>query len=401
VTLLAATGMRHGIVPPPHEVRPTPAEPDGIVNVAVPERTAAAWQSAAGGTARTRREAEAAAVGEALERYAAHACVLPRRGRRELDGCEVLELEGFSLYAPEQRRAAGFPHGAVYGRERTYANAFDLADNREVWVPFELVGLGPDGAGVATSSGLAAGPTPLRTLLRAVQELIERDALMVTWLHGVPGRRAALPPSYARAVAELGGEVLCVDATPAYSPHPVALVAGQVPLRGVPRYALGAACRSTWAAAVEKAYLEWLQGVTFVGHYRELHPGLAFRSPRDVETFDDHAVYYSVRPEQWPRLPLLRDGPAATPRGRRASLGALAAALRAAGVRVYYRQLTTPDVRDAGVHVVRALSPDLAPIHCDEAWPFLGGTVTDVRRRYPWANDRALCFPSPYPHPLG
>jgi len=395
--LLAATGARHGIVAAPQEVPRTFAEPASAVNVAVPAPAAPGWRSASGGIARTRANAEAAAVGEALERYAAQACALPRRRRDEIDGVETLDLESFSLHSPEQRRSEGFPPPAVYEGERWYVSAFDVADNREVRVPYELVGL----SALATSSGLAAGPAPLDALTRAVQELVERDALMVTWLHGVPARRVELPAESLHEVAALGGEVACFDATPAYSPHPVALVAGQLPLRGEPRYSLGAACRSTWAAAVEKAYLEWLQGVAFVGWYRDAHPELAFASPRDVRTFEDHAVYYSVRPDEWARLPLLRGRPAPAPPDRDASPSDLVAALRGAGIRILYRQLTTVDVRAAGVHVVRALSPDLAPIHCDERWPFLGGTVPDVRLRYPWADGRELAFPSPYPHPLG
>lgn len=401
MSLAAATGFRHGLAWPPREVRGTFAEPRGIVNIAIPERAGDGWRSVAGGISRSRREAEEAAVGEALERYAAHVCALPRRHRESLRHETVLELEEFSLYSTEQRARSDFPHRHLYEGERTYTNAYALDDNSEVWIPFELVGLSWEGAGVATSSGLAAGRTPLDALLRAVQELLERDALMVTWLHGVRGRRVALPSTDANDVAALGGECVAIDATPAFSPHPVALVAGQLPLRGAPRYSLGAACRATWRAAVEKAYLEWLQGVAFVGYYRDAHPALRFASRADVKTFDDHAVYYSVRPDQWSLLPLLGGEATREPEDGDPALETLATALADAGVRVFYRELTLTDVRAAGVHVVRALSPDLAPIHCDEQWPFLGGSVPDVRWRYPWSDEEALSFPSPHPHPLG
>ena len=399
--LAQAPGFRHGLVHPTRVVGSTFAEPAGIVNVAVPERGVDGWRTAAGGIARTRAAAEESALGEALERYAAAACALPRRPRSAVDDCEVLELEDFSLYSEEQRRRPGFPHEALYAGPRTYTNVFDALDNRELWVPFELVGLSEAGAGVTTSSGLAAGRTPTRALLRALQELIERDALMVTWLHGVPGRRVEPPTRHMHEVAGLGGEIACIDATPAYSPHPVALVAGTLPLRGIPRHSLGAACRATWAEAVEKAYLEWLQGVIFVAYYRDAHPGLELRSPRDVRTFDDHAVYYSLHPEEWKRIPLLAGDAAPPPPDADQSLEALVRALRHAGIRLLYRELTTIDVLQAGVHVVRALAPELAPIHCDAEWPLLGGTVADVERRYPWVDRDALRFPSPLPHPLG
>ncbi len=129
--------------------------------------------------------------------------------------------------------------------------------------------------------------------------------------------------------------------------------------------------------------------------------GVEVPLPADVRTFEDHAVYYSVAAGEWERLPLLQGTLAEPPPDGVDSLAALGFGLAAAGIRVLYRELTTCDVREAGAHVVRALSPDLAPIHADERWPFLGGTVPDVRRRYPWVDERELRYPTPYPHPLG
>ena len=399
-----AASFRHGVVLPPQRVRRTLADPAGFVNIAIPESSPEPWKSSAGGIGRTPLDAELAAIGEALERYAGSAFPLPGRRRDELAGRPVLELADFSFYGEAERRHPDFPYRELYEGEQAYTNVFSLADNDEVWVPTALVGLGGGNGPVATSSGLAADPSRELALLRAVQELVERDALMVTWLHGVPGRRVALPARYAGPVDALGGEAVCIVATPAYSPHPVALVCGQLPLRGRPRYSLGAACRETWAAAVEKAYLEWIQGVVFAGYYLAYNPAVELRDPRDVKTFDDHAVYYTVHPEEWPKLPLLRgetverDGeePAASD-----ALARLARALTSRGIAVYYRDLTPDDLRRLGLSVVRALSPHLAPIGCEHAWPFLGGTVSDLGRRYPWAAELELCFPNPYPHPLG
>ena len=70
-------------------------------------------------------------------------------------------------------------------------------------------------------------------------------------------------------------------------------------------------------------------------------------------------------------------------------------------MRLLYRDLTTVDLRQVGLHAVRVLSPDLTPIFCHQRNPFLGGRTRDVLWRYPWAERLPLRFPNPMPHPLG
>ena len=406
VLLRAAADFRHGIVLPPEQVEPTLADIRGLTNIGVPANSDDPWAGATGGIAWTAESAAGAAVGEALERYAAAAFPLPKRPRSELRPEARVDADAFSLYSNEQRSRADFPHRALYRDDVAYTNVFSLPDNRETWVPAALASLNPGDGGVATSTGLAAGPTPYAALLRAVQELVERDALAVTWLNGIPGRRVDLPPEHASAVADLGGEAIGIDATPAHSPHPVALVAGHLPLRGTPRVALGAACRERWTDAIDKAFVEWVQGISFAGFHLELERRRPPKNASELKTFDDHALYYTDHWEEWTRVPLLRGAraeppPDRTPGTTRESLVELVDALAREGVRVFYRDLTTPDLAEVGVCAVRALSPELAPIACDEEWRFLDRPVQDVARRYPWAVDCGLSFPNPHPHPLG
>jgi ribosomal protein S12 methylthiotransferase accessory factor len=406
-TLLhTAADFRHGIVLPPEEVELTAADISGVVNFGVPANSEDPWASATGGIAWEREGAASAAIGEALERYAAAAFPFPERWRSQLSAENRLDAAAFSLYSEDQRAQPGFPHEPLYTGDVAYTNVFSLRDNEETWVPSALVTLASAEGSVATSTGLAAGPNTYVALLRAVQELIERDALAVTWLHGIPGLRVDLPTDYTMAVRELGGTAICFDATPAYSPHPVALVAGELLLRGARRIALGAACRETWRQAVEKAFLEWLQGISYAGFHLESPSGQP-RAAQDLKTFEDHALYYTLHPEEWDEIPLLRGdgvGPIAgdeAPSRASDSVARLSDRLFREGVRIFYRELTTPDLDEVGVRVIRVLSPDLAPLACDEEWRFLGGTVGDVCRRYPWASRAGLTFPSDHPHPLG
>ena len=359
-----AVGWRHGVVADLGPVPATFADPP-IANWGAATHPLAGGASA-GGAGRDDDLARAAAVGEAVERYTASTAPLP-----------VVEP------APGDEVVAFDPG---YHGTGPLSEAYSALDNRLVLVPVSLLTLDPARSSAATSNGLAADPSPRRALLRAVQELVERDALVTTWLHGVAARMVdAGPPAV-------------LDLTPAWSPHPVAAVAGTLPLRGRPRHSLGLACRARWADAVDKAWLEWAQGCVFAGLAGLAEPAAV---PDVPTTFDEHAAYYTAHPDQWDCLPLW-GGPRVDPPPDAAdpSLAGLVAALARGGVDVYYRDLTTVDAAHIGLRVVRALSPQLVPIHADHRRPFLGGTVRDLSRRYPWARAGAV-FPNPAPHPLG
>ena len=402
-----SAGFRHGVVMPPTSVETGPADIPGIAHVGVPQSPATGWASPSGGAAWDPETAELSAIGEALERYAASVCPLPVRRREQLANEQVIEIEEFALFSQSQRAEPGFPFASLYRDDRDFTNVFSLRDNRAVWVPVDLVPLRSDVfPSVTTSSGLACGRSQTSALLRALQEVIERDALMTTWLHGIPGRSRPLAARYLDPVHERGGSVFCADVTPDYSPFPVAVVAGNLPRRGRPRISLGAACRASWGEAVDKAYLEWAQGIVFAGYHTDERPGLRFERHTDVRTFEDHAAYYTVHPEHWDAVTLPHGEPATVePRELSGTtqeiLSEAVSRLSERGVRLFYRDLTTIDLTQLGLTCVRVLSPELTPIHCDQRYPFLGGRTADVRWRYPWAEALPSAFPNPLPHPLG
>lgn len=402
-----AVGQRHGLVLPPQRVSLSMADAD-IVHYGVPRKIDSPWESASGGVARRERDARLAAIGEAVERTTSGLVQLPMRPRRDIPPGERIDAEDFALFTPDQRARPGFPHGSIHDPECPYVEVFSLFDNSPVWVPQPFVSLqDPHRTGVPNSSGLAAGPDAHAALLRGVQELIERDALMTTWLHGLSGRAVAPPDPLASEVARLSGEFTVLDLTPAYSPFPVAAVMGGIPKRGVWRYSLGVACKHDWESAVEKAHLEWNQGVLFAGIYGELTDVSRIRKNSELHSFDEHAMYYTLYPELWPDLPILREknvlrspSQQAAPEEPRRALEVARKALLDAGIRVYYREVSTIDAIQAGVRVVKALSPDMALIHSHDAWPFLHKVDGMVESRYPGRGAESR-FPNLKPHPLG
>lgn len=373
-----AVGWRQGVVSQLHPVPHSLSDVDLEGWAAVPEPFATGGTS--GGTTRV------AAIAEALERHAA------ARARLEVvtEG-ECWPLEHFSLHTVEQRVAPNYRYRKGYV-DTPYTRAWTLPGNDLIRVPAGLVALDASYGLPATSSGLAAGPSTTSALLRAVQELVERDAFTTTWLHSLAPQRFD---------ADLPHGAQAFDLTPAYSPHPVVAVAGSLPIAGRPRPTLGLACRATTAEAVRKAYEEWVQGTVFVEVW------LARNGDGPVEEatdFDEHAAYYATHPAKWDDLPWFRGfeadpPPDAQARGTTAELTELVHALDRAGIRLAYRELTTPELSAVGLHCVRVLSPDLAPLHSDHRWPHLGGRAAELDWRYPHASPGV--FPNPAPHPLG
>lgn len=415
---MAAADVRTGICLPWHRAAAVAWEVPGMVHVAVPAEPVNAWQGVSGAVAwGDPLQASEAAVAEALERYAAARVALPVRRRVDVPEHELWQEDRFALYSAEQRAQAGFPWPMAVSDDDGFSPVFRLHDNQRVWVPQELVGLGVRSGRArmpSTSSGLAAqkdtaGTGPWRALLRATQEVLERDALAVTWLNGLGGREIGLPERFSRVVADLGAEVCALDLTQAWNPHPVVAVMGRHQAQGQARHAFGIACRATLDEAIDKAWLEWAQSLRFADHLSR--HGSVPAEPAALRRFDEHAAYYTCHPQGWSQLPLLRHRDAAVdPIGRSrprqvplsdlAALQELVAHLWGQGIELAYRELTTPDVAQAGLRVVRVLSPQLSLLHADERAPFLGGRTGDWRWRYPHAVAHHP-LSNPWPHPLG
>jgi ribosomal protein S12 methylthiotransferase accessory factor len=360
--------------------------------------------SAGGGVGETADSACVAAIAEALERYAANVGHLPTVAWGDQPaGATTFGFDELTLHATEQR-ASPLLADIGYGSTPRLIEMWNLHDDTSAFVPAVLAGLMTEYGTLSTSSGLAASFSLPHALLRAVEELIERDAFMTTWLHQLPGREVPVTP-VAADLGRLGGWVRAFDLTQAWSPHPVAAVLGMVPLAGIPRFSMGLACRSTWADAVVKAEQECLQGTVFAGYEIRQHPDHASLEPDDVIDFDRHAVFYTARPERFDRLPIFRSSPASPPASAppgtpAEQLRGLVTALHDAGVDLLARELTTIDLHQIGLRVVRVVAPQLTPIHHDHRAPFLGGTTSDRLWRYPDLEPVGP-FPSPHPHPLG
>jgi thiazole/oxazole-forming peptide maturase SagD family component len=328
--------------------------------------------------------AQLIACAEGAERFAAtetRGAGLVRARARDLDGA----------VAPSTLFAGEIP-AADAGEPRLWAPV-STRDGRRRWVPAEAVRLAlpaPAAGGTLlpwTSSGLAAGRDVADARRRALRELVERDAFMVTWLRRATRERIsprgvpAAATEMARVLRDHGWQATWVNLT--LDSHPVILCCLTHDDEGL---TVGAACDHDAGAALCRATTEALVlALRFRAPQGPRPEPRAVRSPRDhlllhrdPARHADHGFLYASTDELE-----LGDVP-------RPESDDLEAQLETLGYSPLTADLTTE--RCAPYAVVRALAPGLVPLTFgwgqeplglprvrDETWTHVGHRVGGPR----------------------
>jgi len=372
-----------------------------------------------------REVAIAAAIGETVERYS---CSYIPKQRLILNtakdvGCLALCPEAFSLFADWQYAQEKFPFKQfTLDTKVHWVDGFSLPDGEVVFLPAEMVYLGYDarkeGAsiGYSTSSGLACGPTVEEAILSALLEAIERDAFMLTWLN-----RLSLPAVDLTTDSMVANEI-AQQLTPAGLQHSVidmSIFCGVPTALGIVRnvnselgvFTVGAASATNLSSATRKALLEAYQTRTWARSTQLEQPRRSFQPDfGDIRTFDDHILFYAHAKnarhvafldatESQVSLKSTRpiEGDNAFDR-----IVAIAHRLKTKGLTAYAVDVTSPDIRQAGLYVVKVIIPEFCQLSAGHFWRFLGG-----KRLYHAAYELGLrASPltkdelNPYPHPF-
>ena len=361
----------------------------------------------AGGLGASTEHARRTAIGEAIERYSASWLPASRfRSARsaELAGQPTVPPDWLEPESPRPGSAAGpdpelDPDPVVRWVDGVRLRAGGPGAPALVAVSRAFL-TGTDDThrvAVPTSTGLACHPDPWRALLSGLFEVIERDAVMTTWL-----TRAAVRPvrSPLRWRAENGATVRFDHAVEDYRLYllpsrtgiPVVLGAAYG-AQGQPPVAVGAAADLDLAAAARKALLETQQ--TFA--WAALMMARGDDVPDDPDAFhdlDDHVRYY-LDPARLPAFGFLRESAPATacrtelavprrPGQPRAAVDEVLTRLAEAGLSAYAVDVTAPDVRAAGLWVIRAIVPQLMPLILGRRIPPRPGLdLSEARTRPP------------------
>jgi ribosomal protein S12 methylthiotransferase accessory factor len=360
-----------------------------------------------GGAGWTRKAAAGSALGEAVERWQAYALPADRSIEASFAAWPLPEPaippHRWVLFHPEQHAQPGFPF-APFTPETVcrWVCCRQALTGEPWWVPEEMVFLfNRPGTGhqlcPGLSTGLSCGKAGDPVLLRGLQEVIERDALMGMWwgnylleewhsetLWQLLGARAAqrlqrphLRYRFYRLLSPFSAHVTLVT------------------LEGEDKegycFSVGSACRETRLASWRKAVLEAVQGWHYV---RLLKP--QYQSKLQIPTdFAEHAVYYTLYPEQLADTPFQH--PLQAHEEQQAAEESVPALVERLGAErpVLFRNLTPPALaQEFGDWIVlRVVVPGLQPMHGDHRLPHLGGQLWKPHGLQAWRTMPPHPFP--------
>jgi thiazole/oxazole-forming peptide maturase SagD family component len=297
--------------------------------------------------------------------------------------------ERWVLFHPDQYALNGFPFEPLTHRTRCRWICFrNVADGEPAWVPEEFAYLLPRAGSPhrfcpAISTGLAAGTAEQPVVLRALQEVIERDALLGAWWGRYPLREHPKEKTWSAEETHrlqrpnLRWRFFSIDSP--FSNHVT-----MVTLEGEDRegfcFSIGSACRESRRASWSKATLEAVQGRHYVRRLREQYGNQFLQTP--LRSFAEHAVYYTFHPEELQRTILHSAAAVSEPVVPSEETLQLLCERVGRTSSVLMRSLTPPSLVGEGLDwcVVKVVVPGLQPLHGDDHFAHLGGALWVPRK---------------------
>jgi ribosomal protein S12 methylthiotransferase accessory factor len=378
-----------------------------------------------GGNALSTEAAQAAALGEAVERSST--CQVSYDDLLVARHCDIadeaLDPLAWDLFDARTRAAPGFPYAAPSRQmELSWVWGFSLTQRRPVRVPasrvfspFRAVTAG-DFFDAPIISGYSTHSTIEEAIYGALMEVIERDAFMIAWANQLRLPQLAIDPAtpgevggYLAAFAARGIEVRCVLADLDLGAHAVIAMA-RSRQTGDPYSVVAAAADMDVEAACRKALKELSANRLSVRHeMASAGDSLPLPDPQLVVDERTHGLLYA-RPDMascldnwWDSenfVPLLRVSQRA---GITSRLRNCIEVLMRTELEVTVVDLTAPAMESLGLRTVKVLVPGAYPMNFDGRFPHFGGKrmsqapVTAALRDTPIGLEDLCTIPHPFP----
>jgi len=379
----------------------------------------------AGGASWCREDAMAKAIGEAVERYASALYDAEEYSLTSFDDAPFpcVPPGDFALYSHQQYAQSGFPyvpfekHTAV-----RWTPAQDLTTDRQCYVPAAMVylpyefdkDLGENPIAQRISTGLACHSSFAEAGVSAICEVIERDAFTITWqarlatphirMGSLSDRNRDLVDRFKR----VGDSITLLDITLEHGvPSVLAILGGRAP--EAPAHVFAASTDMDPEKAVRKSLEELAHTRQFAQQLQRTRGRLVAQPPYDaivdnhshVHFYCDHAnahlaefLFSSETHIDFKDMENLATGNA------QRDLGILIQKVRDTGHRVLLADLTTPDIGDLGLTVVRAIIAGFHPLFMGHHVRALGGSrLWEVPQKLGYSGITRQSGDNPAPHP--
>jgi ribosomal protein S12 methylthiotransferase accessory factor len=370
------------------------------------------------GTSVDSERAAIKAIGESIERYCS-AFYDPRAivaaTYDELAPASALTPDRFALFSRAQYAQPDFPYAPFTRQTRVgWTSGRCLISGERTYVPASFVYIPYDGVEGEPplmdliSTGLACGPDRASALLKALTEVVERDAYSITWQRRLPRPHIDLEhiddpfverllDAFRPVQARLSAVLLTLDI-------PIAVVLMVLTRTDGPPWTVVASGadvspRRALVLALEEAGLAW------IGMNRSAAAASGFVVAPDygnLTTLSRHGLAHAIDArlresitflEQPASLVRLGDLPDPATGDAAVDLPRAVAAMQPFVSEIAGVDLTTPDVEDCGFAVCRVVVPELQRMDMDHNYPHRGGhRLSDVPVGRNGFN--------PYPHPF-
>jgi len=329
------------------------------------------------------------AVGEAAERYASMAfCdedfVI---GTAQELGSSALDLETLPRCSAREYADPKCPFVRPdKSAPMRWVRGYSLVDDRERLVPAVMVYLyfhpwPEERIWPMISTGTAAHPDVTTALISAICEVIERDAISITWLARLPLPRIELdrplPADLDKGYSLLNGSLVKQYFFDATSDLGVPTVYALQLLDGHPNLSQFVSCATGFdmAALCAKTIREASPARSIFQHEREIPSAIAdFNTLYDGSTFlgrPEHRDQFAFLLET-PRHKLISGFTENMPASPTDQLRFLIQRLSELGMDVIAMDITPDEVRELGLWVVRVVIPGLMPMSVIHRGRFLG-----------------------------
>ncbi|RLQ94838.1 YcaO-like family protein [Falsibacillus albus] len=324
--------------------------------------------------------AKMAAVGEVIERYCStfyknHDMVVS--SYRNITS-EAISPERIARFSDSQYQREGFVFENV--NEDTvipWVRGKSLVDKRSIWVPADLVFLVQNEHSHPirdyTSNGLACGSSYWQAVYASLCELIERDAFFLTWLLRLPAPRIKYTSLRGKSIHKL---------LKVYQEHGYRIVINELTTNlNVPTYLATAISETKWPRVAVAAKTSLNAEKAIKGALEELAGVISgLRDDRDrrpefnPDYLGSHAFYYADG-ERTELLNFYLESEeidlAVNEFGHLTGHEAVEMIRREfnkAQIDVAIVDLTTADIREAGLSVTRAIAPELQSLYIGQPY---------------------------------